>query len=203
MSDLIKCLTRDELQLLVDYFKSPEARPRDVMFEMMLLAGLRSDELFHLKMRDFNLVTGMLELPLPSKGSNKGYYDLNPGGVAERLRALYRSKDLTLFEDEPMMLLFADRRQTKESAKRWIRANWAIVKKRIFGRSCQLGAHSLRHTYAVQLRELASIEQLQQGLRHKSILSTMEYVKKPTREQVLMLQQETAARLYDKSYQKD
>ncbi len=202
MAQVIKCLTTDELQTLIDHLKSPAAQPHEVLFELILTAGLRSEEAVRVKYSAFKLDTGLFSLDRPAKGSDKLTWDLNVGGLAERLRRVFLQRDLLLFEDDPIIWLFTDNRQSTETAKRWLRRKWSALSKKLYGESFDLGIHCLRHTYGVEARKHCSIEQLQQLMRHKSLGSTYHYMMLPTQGDILIIQRELAARLYDKNYGK-
>ncbi len=203
MSDQIKALTRDELQKLTDYLRGPEAKPQDVIFEVILIAGLRTEEFVRLRHRNFNPASGELTIDDAAKGSGTAPFDLNVCGVADRLRAAYLRRDLLLFEDDLLIYLFTNRRQSAETAKRYLRRRWKVITKKLFGPRFSLGVHCLRHTFASLIVDQGSIELVQQMLRHKSLNSTLRYVSKPTREQFMLVQREAASRMYNKAYQSE
>lgn len=198
-----RALTRDEIQVLVDHLKSDKAKAENILVEILLTTGMRTAELYRLKIGCFDPVAGILSVEEPAKKSKKREFDLNPNGLARRLARAIHDKDMILDLESQLVWVWTPGFPNEETFKRWIRFMWKRITIYIFGPRFNLGLHSLRHTYASLIRNFASIEVVKQQLGHASLQSTYNYLAKPTREEMFTVQREAAAMLMDKSYMED
>lgn len=196
MEKAIEILKPDEIQKLLEWCKGPDARPWDILYEIKLVAGLRSHEIVTMTISEFNLATGELRIDKPAKGSNKAVFDLNTGGLAQRLALVLDKYRMTLFADDPIVWCFTPSRGSPSTCKKWLERDWVGLRERLFGWGCKLGLHSLRHTFAQVARKRASMEEVQLLMRHKNISSTQKYLNRPTVNEALNLHREVSAKLY-------
>lgn len=196
MDKPIEILSQDEVLRLIRHIQSDAMRPHQILFELKLVTGLRTHEIVTLPLGAFNVATGELRVDNPAKGSNKGVYDLNTGGLAVRLSAILDRYRMTLFADDPMIWCFTPSRSRPTTSKKWINRQWQSLRRKLYGDGFKLGLHALRHTFAQNVRQIADVEGVQQMLRHKSLHSTQQYLARPTKEQGIILHIEASARLY-------
>lgn len=196
MQKAIEILTSGEVATLLAHIQSDRMRDHEILFELKLVTGLRTREICTLPMGAFNVATGELHVNNPAKGSNKGIYDLNTGGLAARLGKVLDKHRMVLFQDDPMIWCFTPSRSRHETSKQWINRQWQSLRRKLYGDGFKLGLHALRHTFAQNVRQIADVEGVQQMLRHKSLHSTQQYLARPTKEQGIILHIEASARLY-------
>lgn len=199
---LKKDLHDEELKKLLDYLQSDKARPQDLIFEILLATGMRTEEFCKLPLNAFNRDTKYLTLDSPAKGSNPASYDLNINGLGSRIEAHLMLVDMTLYESDLFIWTFTRKRiGDRETLKRWMRRQWEYVRFHGIGPHCKLGPHTLRHTVANRALKLgASMEVIQKLLRHKSMSSTIRYIRDCSSEEFLIHQREIMASLYDDEY---
>ncbi len=166
-------LSKYELPLLIEAINNGGDRNRLIVI-LGLFQGLRINELCNIQVKDFSSINGDEILYLLRKGytTKENYTILNPKAYIEVIRFI---DDNSLSEDD---YLFKSAKSgskiTTESMSRIIKDLFieAGIKKP------SLTAHSLRHTFSVNaLENGADILDLSVSLNHKSVSTTMVYVR--------------------------
>lgn len=164
--DLLASVRRDSVQGLRDY----------ALLSLMLTTGLRDVEVSRAYVEDMRISGGQLVLFIQGKGrSEKADYVKLSDPVEKAIREWLAARGKTDGKDP----LFCSVSNHGAGAALTTRSISRIVKSRLAAigiDSDRVTAHSLRHTAAtLNLLAGGSLEETQQLLRHKSIVTTMIY----------------------------
>jgi len=196
MEKTIEPLSKVQLRQLIEFIHSDKSEPMDIIFELMLVTGMRSHEMWDLNVEDFNGETKEVSIVRPAKGSLTGCYDLSAMDLYTRAARLINEKRIVVQPWDKFIYIFTQQRPAAIPAKLWMRRRWIEIRHKLWGDACRLGLHCLRHTFAQNCRDIMPIEQVQIQLRHKSIASTLRYMSRPTKQMNLIVHREDTARLY-------
>lgn len=154
-----------------------------VMCRCMLEAGLRSDEVRSLKIKDVDLGRRRLEIR-DGKGGKDGIAFINESLVEEISEWLDRLSDLGCSSD----WLFPTHNDTKVSGRYLRRMCKRTAHEADVRKPDEVSAHTLRHSFATSLlRDGANLRQVQEALRHENIQTTQVYthIENPELEQIM------------------
>lgn len=179
-------LSEEEQRAFLEQFNKRYKTPHRnlVMCRCMLEAGLRSDEVRSLKVKDVDLGRRRLEIR-DGKGGRDGIAFIN-----ESLRDALSEWMSRLTEklNPDCDWLFPTHNDTKVSGRYLRRMCKKTARKADVRKPEEVSAHTLRHSFATSLlRQGANLRQVQEALRHSSIQTTQIYthIENPELEQVM------------------
>ncbi len=140
--------------------------------------GLRTVEMSRLNIEDIQEVQGRTVAMIEGKGSIAG--DKKPVVLSESITVLLR--EYIVLISRPTGAIFTSFSNNGDKVTRLTTAGIRYTIKKRFKAvgidSEMITSHSLRHTHAMQLLDAgATVEKIQQSMRHNSIESTMIYLK--------------------------
>jgi integrase len=173
LSDAERDLLLDELRVARNGARSTFTRGEAILFEVLLRCGIRTDELMSIRLADCDRTNNLIHVKRPAKDSHPRACHV-PASLMEAING-------SLGDKEPETListLIPWQGEPQVAGKRALQRRWERARADLFGRSFDLGLHSLRHTaaYAVLRAAGSNLGILQAFLGHKSILSTNKYV---------------------------
>ena len=149
---------------------------------LLIYCGFRTIEVSRLKIKDLVLMDGIYIIKVHGKGRHTTDEEAAPPDEAVKAIKEYLATRPGALPGEPMFISESNNSKGKPLSTRMISG---IIKEalRVCGMDdLTLSAHSLRHTYATSLLAKGEpIEDIQEELRHKSINTTMKYVKTEAR----------------------
>lgn len=177
---ITKHLTNDQVKRLMAEVKELRQFPvqstshaMSIFIELMLISGMRTDELCHLTVSCFDWSGGTLNILRPAKGSDRGTVRL-PGALLDAIRVAVDEHGLTgpdLFSN------IGYSGGNLVARKRMLQREWIRVRFKVFGEGFNLGLHSLRHTGALAVYASSKdIVAVQKFLRHRSMVTTQVYL---------------------------
>jgi len=180
-----KGLTKSETSSLVEYLDATDTH-HSVLIQLLIVSGLRTHELFELRIRDLALDSGILTLRSPAKGSLQRQVAL-PKWFVSRARGKVLKSGLIGECRLVEALGYSSKGGKVQSFKAALRASWQVVKQRVFGGSFDLGLHCLRHTFTMGVFEATGrdIRTTQLVMGHKSISSTEKYLPYTSEEEII------------------
>jgi integrase len=155
-----------QVQALMSYMITQRSNTQTILIEIIARTGCRSNEAMDITLQDVDL-DGWLRIT-GSKRSNDRKAPI-PKSLAQML--------VVTLNQEPAWKLISN---TKDSALRLLRTHWIKVRREALGYHAKdVTLHGLRTTFAVNVYKNAGKDVLlvQELLGHKSINSTMHYVK--------------------------
>lgn len=158
--------SREELKVFFDGCINPKHK---VMFRLIYSAGLRRNELVHLKISDIETKDGKMRIRINNGKGGKDRYTILSKVVLEELRIYFKSA-------KPKVYLFNG--QTKGLPMHPSSVRHAMKKGiKNSGLKRNLNLHILRHCFASHaLEDGMNIKTLQYLLGHQSILTTLIYL---------------------------
>lgn len=168
-----KGLSVREIASLIEYLETSSTH-HSMLIELLALTGMRTHELWGLKVNDLDLANKTLTIWDAAKGSNGRVVGL-PSGFVSRVRGKVLGKD---GESKLIEALGYDLRGGKiQSFKATLRHDWQVIKRRVFGGKLKLGLHALRHTFALTAYRASNDPLLVKNLLgHRSYSSTEKYL---------------------------
>ena len=166
LPSLPKLLSRQELSILFDSCNNDKHR---VMFRLIYSAGLRRNELIHLKIQDIETQDGKMRIRINKGKSKRDRYTVLSSAVLSELRAYY-------LKYRPKVYLFNGRKKGSKLSEAAIRHAMENARKRS-GITKDVTMHVLRHCFATHCLEHGmSIKRLQVLLGHSSLKTTLIYL---------------------------
>ena len=167
-------LTKEELSTIFDYLRTntdPQNKRDRMLFVLLVTTGIRINEASNITIEDIRKKDGRNVVYLLRKGyiDKSNYVKIPSNTFALLMEFIGDQKSGYIFKS-----LRGGERMTGETLSRVIKQ---ILQKN--GLNTKLySAHSLRHTYAILFLENGgTIEQLMIEMNHKSITTTMNYIK--------------------------
>ncbi len=166
-------LSRDQLETIFSYLETApgrNAKRNRAIFVLAVMNGLRVSEIAHIKTEDFGTVQGRPVVYLLRKGHiDKSAYVILQDKTLAMLEEFIGDDEGYIFKS-----LSTGGKMDSNSISRIIKATF----KAVGIDSEMITAHSLRHTYSMLAIEGgASLVGLSRSMNHKSISTTMEYLK--------------------------
>lgn len=167
---LPKTLLADEVRRLLDApnLRAPTGLRNRCMLELMYRAGLRVGEVCALKPRDVDVKAGVVHVWDGKGGDGTAYFD------ADSLRILldqWKAIRRTLPRSDYLFCTL----QGAPVSVRYVEQMVQRMRRRA-GVTTRCTPHTLRHTFATELREEGfDLREVQEALRHKDISTTQIY----------------------------
>ena len=179
-----RVLSKEEVKILLDSIDISEGcsmvNLRDyLLIRMLIVTGLRNAEIRNLKVGNIVFNRNRVFLRFVGKGTKEGEV-LLPDGTYNVLRRYMDLRNLTMIDKE-QYLFVSFGRGNSENTPITSKTLCNILNRRTESAGIvnplEVTAHSFRHSYAtIELASGASIEQVADRLRHKSVLTTGMYI---------------------------
>lgn len=171
-----KGLTESEARSLMEFLDATNDH-HAVIIQLLMLTGVRTHELYSLKVKDFDMLNQKLTLWKGAKNSLGRQMSL-PHWFVSRMRGKVLRSGLIGERRLVDALGYSSKNGTVQSFKSSLRASWQTIKRKVWGGSVNLGLHCLRHTYTVNVFEATGrdVRKTQLVMGHKSISSTEKYL---------------------------
>ena len=171
-----KGLSESEARSLMEFLDATTEH-HALIIQLLMVSGLRTHELFSLKVKDLDFVNSNLTLWKGAKNSMGRQISLPKWFVSRARGKVFRSG---LIGDSQLVVAlgYGSKNGTVQSFKASLRASWQVIKRKVWGNTLNLGLHCLRHTYTVNVFEATGrdIRKTQFVMGHKSISSTEKYL---------------------------
>lgn len=147
-----------------------------LVFELVLRAGLRTEELCSLKIRDFDIQNSILHVKSAKNSNNRSIPlcdKFTHKFAVEVITECIRANEFVL------QLVWPHYNDTNaRNYKRYLQDGWAKVRFKALGKGFDhITLHSLRHSFAIRLIEATNdVFKVQRALGHKSLTSTQSYM---------------------------